>query len=147
MSHGHSFRQYIFCQYRQVISHQHLSCRLQELLIFPDYITKMVIVVSLNKYTSSKSRSIFIYIHEKNRNTIQLLPENVDVFRHLTQNISAISIAIRISWVCHTQEINYIVGLTSLHSHVQGCSLTHRHCPYYSFPPIIATVCSSVCRE
>ena len=48
---------------------------------------------------------------EKNRNKIQLLPENVDGFRHLTNNISAISIAIRISWVGHTREINYIVGL------------------------------------
>ena len=27
--------------------------------------------------------------YEKNRNTIQLLPENVDGFRHLTKNISA----------------------------------------------------------
>ena len=49
--------------------------------------------------------------YEKNRNTIPLLPENVDSFRHLTKNISAISIAIRISWVGHTREINYIVGL------------------------------------
>ena len=49
--------------------------------------------------------------YEKNQNTIQLLPENVDGFRHLTKNISAISIAIRISWVGHTREINYIVGL------------------------------------
>ena len=49
--------------------------------------------------------------YEKNQNTIQLLSENVDGFRHLTKNIFAISIAIRISWVGHTQEINYIVGL------------------------------------
>ena len=34
--------------------------------------------------------------YEKNRNTIQLMPENVDSFRHLTKNIYAISIAIRI---------------------------------------------------
>ena len=39
------------------------------------------------------------------------MPENVDGFRHLTQNISVISIAIRISWVGPTREINYIVGL------------------------------------
>ena len=37
--------------------------------------------------------------YEKNRNTIQLMPENVDGFRHLTKNIYAISIAIRISCV------------------------------------------------
>ena len=113
MRHGDSFRQHIFCQYRKVIGHQHLSCRLQELLIYPDYITKIMIVVSLNKCTSSKSRSILkaITYYEKNRNTIQLLPENVDGFRHLTKNISAISIAIRISLVGHTREINYIVGL------------------------------------
>ena len=49
--------------------------------------------------------------YEKNRNTIQLLTENVDGFRHLTKNISAIFIAIRISWVGHTREINYLVGL------------------------------------
>ena len=49
--------------------------------------------------------------YENNRNTIQLLPENVDSFRHLTKNISAICIAIRISWVGHTREIIYIVGL------------------------------------
>ena len=48
---------------------------------------------------------------EKNRKTIQLFPENVDGFRHLTKNISAISTAIRNSWVGHTREINYIVGL------------------------------------
>ena len=72
-----------------------------------------MIVVSLNKCTSSKSWSILraITYYEKNRNTIQLLPENVDGFRHLTKNIPAISIAIRISLVGHTQEINYIVGL------------------------------------
>ena len=79
--------------------------------------------------------------HEKNRNTIQLMPENVDGFRHLTKNISAISIVIRVSWVGHTWEINYIVS-----QHI-SVSLTHRHCPYCSFPPIIATVCSLVCRE
>ena len=39
------------------------------------------------------------------------MPENVDGFRHLTKNIYAISIAIRISWVSPTREINYIVGL------------------------------------
>ena len=48
--------------------------------------------------------------YEKNLNTIQLFPEN-DGSRDLTKNISAISIAIRISWVHHTREINYIVGL------------------------------------
>ena len=113
MRHGDSFRQHIFCQYRKVIGHQHLRCQLQEILIFPDYITKIMIVVSLNKCTSSKSRTILraIIYYEKNWNTIQLLPENVDGFRHLTKNISAISIAIRISWVGHTREINYIVSL------------------------------------
>ena len=96
-----------------MIGHQHLRYQLQELLIFPDYIRKIIIVVSLNKCTSSKSRSILraIIYYEKNCNTIQLLPENVDGFRHLTKNISAISIAIRISWVGHTREINYIVSL------------------------------------
>ena len=49
--------------------------------------------------------------YEKNRNTIQLMPENVDGFRHLTKNIYAISIAIRISCVGPTREINYIVDL------------------------------------
>ena len=49
--------------------------------------------------------------HEKNRNTIQLMPENFDGFRHLTKNISVISIVIRVSWVGHTWEINYIVSL------------------------------------
>ena len=49
--------------------------------------------------------------YEKNRNTLQLLPENVDGFRHLTKNISVISIAICISRVGHTRGINYIVGL------------------------------------
>ena len=49
--------------------------------------------------------------YKKNRNTIQLMPENVDGFRHLTKNIYAISIAIRIRWVGPTREINYIVGL------------------------------------
>ena len=49
--------------------------------------------------------------YEKNRKTIQLMPENVDDFRHLTKNISAISIAICVSWVGYTREINYIVGL------------------------------------
>ena len=48
--------------------------------------------------------------YEKNRNTIQLMPENVDGFRHLTKNIYAISIAIRISCVGPTWEINYNVG-------------------------------------
>ena len=72
-----------------------------------------MIVVSLNKCTSSKSRSILraIIYYEKNWNTIQLLPENVDGFRHLTKNITAISTAVRISWVGHTREINYIVSL------------------------------------
>ena len=49
--------------------------------------------------------------YEKNRHTIQLMPENVDDFRHLTKNISAISIAICVSWVGYIREINYIVGL------------------------------------
>ena len=49
--------------------------------------------------------------YKNNRNTIQLLPENVDGFRDLTKNIFAISIAIHINWVGHTREINYIVGL------------------------------------
>ena len=49
--------------------------------------------------------------NERNRNTIQLMPENDDGFRHLTKNIYAISIAIRISWAGPTREINYIVGL------------------------------------
>ena len=49
--------------------------------------------------------------YEKYRNTLQLLPENVDGFRNLTKNISVIFIAIRISWVGHTRGINYIVGL------------------------------------
>ena len=39
------------------------------------------------------------------------MPENVDGFRHLTKNIYAISIAIRISWVGPTREMNYIVDL------------------------------------
>ena len=49
--------------------------------------------------------------HEKNQNTIQLMPENVNGFRHLTKNIYDISIAIRISRVGPTREINFIVGL------------------------------------
>ena len=49
--------------------------------------------------------------YEKNRNTIQIMPEMVDGSGHLTRNISAIFIAIRVSWVGPTWEINYIVGL------------------------------------
>ena len=43
--------------------------------------------------------------YEKNLNTIQLMPENVDGSRHLTKNISAISFVIHLSWVSLTQEI------------------------------------------
>ena len=87
--------------------------------------------------------------YEKNRNTIQLLPENVDGFRHLTKNISAIFIATKYQ-LGRPYTGNYLYCRPehiSLHSHAQCRSLTHRHCPYYNCPPIIATVCSLVCRE
>ena len=66
--------------------------------------------------------------YEKNRNTIQLL----------TKNISAISIAIGISWVGHTREINYIVRLA--HIRAQYRSLTHR-LPRKFVPTMVLDIC------
>ena len=81
--------------------------------------------------------------YEKNQNKIQLMPENVDGFRHLTKNIYVIPIAIRINCVGPTREINYIVGL-----HISVFTLTFAHSQTYcSFPPIIATVCGLVRQE
>ena len=85
--------------------------------------------------------------YEKIGSTIQLMPEIVDGFRHLTKNIYAISIATRISWVGPTREINYFVGLHISVFTLTCRSLTHRHCPYCSFPPIVATVCGLVRLE
>ena len=95
----------------------------------------MMLVVSLKKMYKF---GVKVHIegnnyYEKNRITIQLMPENVDGFRHLP----FLLLFVPAGWAIH--------GKLIIHSHVQCRSLTHRHCLYCSFPPIITTVCGLAC--